>query len=323
MVSKKPFSSGFVAKKRKFCGEIRGKSGENLFFRISLQSLPSKAAEMEMPKYFFKKQYLTKSVAFIVLFSVIYMNVYQPYSKTAWFGLHPSRTLWITLLFYALSAGTLILSKTIMYHWQKRSSFTVREALVWFAAEFVVIAIEYIAMTDIFHMRQQTVTPQLVMNTSLSVALILAIPYTIMVLWADNREKSEELEAMYLSRRVQNEKTNSLVYLFDNNHSLKLSIDEKDILYIESQDNYVQIHYLLDGTPRHYLLRCRTYDVERQLAGTSLVRCHRSYLVNIRHIHQFTGEHGKTYVIVKEHDSLFRIPVSKTYQKSLTSQMIK
>ena len=276
---------------------------------------------MEMPKYFFKKQYLTKSVAFIVLFSVIYMNVYQPYSKTAWFGLHPSRTLWITLLFYALAAGTLILSKTVMYHWQKHHSFTVREALVWFAAEFVVIAIEYIAMTDIFHMRQQTVTPQLVMNTSLSVALILAIPYTIMVLWADNREKSEELEAMYLSRKVQNEKTNSLVYLFDYNLSLKLSIDENDILYIESQDNYVQIHYLLGGTPRHYLLRCRTYDVERQLAGTPLVRCHRSYLVNVNHIHQFTQERGKPYVIIRAHESLHRIPVSKTYYKALSEKV--
>lgn len=278
---------------------------------------------MEMPKHFFKKRYLIQSVLFIVLFSIIYMTVYQPFSKTAWFGLHPTRTFLVTLLFYAIAIGTLILSKLIMYHWQKRHSFTVQAALLWLAAEFVLIALEYIALTDIFNMRQQTISPQLILNTSLSVTLILAIPYIIMVLWADNREKSEELEAMYLSRNVKNDKVNSLVYLCDYNDSLKLSIDEKDILFIESQDNYVQVHYLLDGAHHHYLLRCRTYEIERQLAGTSLVRCHRSYLVNVNHIHQFTQEHGKTYVIVKVHDNIFRIPVSKTYYKSLTSQMTK
>ena len=280
-------------------------------------------SHMEMPKHFFKKRYLIQSVLFIVLFSIIYMTVYQPFSKTAWFGIHPARTFLVTLLFYAIAIGTLILSKLIMYHWQKRHSFTVQAALLWLAAEFVLIALEYIALTDIFNMRQQTISPQLILNTSLSVTLILAIPYIIMVLWADNREKSEELEAMYLSRNVKNDKVNSLVYLCDYNDSLKLSIDEKDILFIESQDNYVQVHYLLDGTHHHYLLRCRTYDIERQLAGTSLVRCHRSYLVNVNHIRQFTQEHGKNYIVVNEHDNIFRIPVSKTYYKSLTSQMTK
>lgn len=276
---------------------------------------------MEMPKHFFKKQYLIKSVVFIVLFSILYMSVYQPYSKTAWFGLHPTRTFLITLLFYTIAAGTLVLSKLFMYHWQRRHSFTVQAAIVWLAAEFVLIAIEYIALTDIFTMRQQAVTPRLVWNTSLSVALILAIPYVIMALWADNRAKSEELEAMYLSRSVPSDKSTSVVYLCDHTGSLKLSIEEKDILYVESQDNYVQVHYLLGGTPHHYLLRCRTHELERQLVDTSLARCHRSYMVNIRHIHQFLQEHGKSYVVIRAHDTLLRIPVSKTYYKSLTAQM--
>ena len=68
------------------------------------------------------------------------------------------------------------------------------------------------------------------------------------------------------------------------------------------------------------MLRCRTSDIEKSLEGTSMVRCHRSYIVNIRKI-QFVGEEHRMRYIKLDDESLKQIPVSKSYYESLLSKL--
>ena len=54
----------------------------------------------ELPKPLFRKGYMLNSVIFVLLFSIVFMAVYQPFSATAWISFVPERNLYITLLFY-------------------------------------------------------------------------------------------------------------------------------------------------------------------------------------------------------------------------------
>jgi DNA-binding LytR/AlgR family response regulator len=60
--------------------------------------------------------------------------------------------------------------------------------------------------------------------------------------------------------------------------------------------------------------------VEQSLQGTGMVRCHRSYIVNISKI-QSVGEEHRMHFITLNDESIRRIPVSKSYYGSLMESL--
>ena len=123
---------------------------------------------------------------------------------------------------------------------------------------------------------------------------------------------------MRLQQMVQAEPPRSeLLHLYDNNGILRMSIDNDTLYYVESQDNYVRIYYELEGRLVSYMLRCKTQRLEEMLAGTSMVRCHRSHLVNLQKIKLYTKEHDHATILLT-HPSAKPIPVSKSYFRAIT-----
>lgn len=114
----------------------------------------------------------------------------------------------------------------------------------------------------------------------------------------------------------------SLINLYDYNGTLKLTINSDSLYYMESQDNYIKIHYENNGKLCSYMLRSRTKTIEENLADTSVVRCQRSYLVNVMKINHIK-KGGKARYIVLSHDDIKPIPVSKSYFKNLISKIDK
>jgi DNA-binding LytR/AlgR family response regulator len=114
----------------------------------------------------------------------------------------------------------------------------------------------------------------------------------------------------------------SLINLHDYNGTLKLTINSDSLYYMESQDNYIKIHYENNGKLCSYMLRSRTKSIEESLADTSIVRCQRSYLVNVMKINHIK-KGGKLRYIVLEHDDIKPIPVSESYFKNLLTKIDK
>ena len=114
----------------------------------------------------------------------------------------------------------------------------------------------------------------------------------------------------------------SLINLYDYNGALKLTINSDSLYYMESQDNYVKIFYENNGKLLSYMLRSRTKTIEENLAETSMVRCHRSYMVNVMKINHIR-KGGKARYIVLANDDIKPIPVSKSYFKNLIEKIDK
>ena len=90
--------------------------------------------------------------------------------------------------------------------------------------------------------------------------------------------------------------------------------------YMESQDNYVKIFYSNHGRLLSYMLRCRTKAIEENLAETSVVRCHRSYMVNVMKINNIRKK-GKARYVVLDNSEIKPIPVSKSYFKNFIGKI--
>lgn len=282
----------------------------------------TKNSTTTVPKLILQKRFLLRAVLFVSLFSVLFMSLYQPTLafSTTWFGFHTWKQAGVTAFFYVVSISTLVISKLLLFRFSRDHSVTVRRILVWHIVEFFAIAIEYYLFTIYFRLGTVEI-PQLLIRIPLCVALILAIPYSIVWLYAQYKAKKEELELFKITHRRENmEPDRKLIKFSDSVGKHKMSINEDSIFYIESQDNYVQIYYELDGRMVSYLLRCSTQKIEEYLENTTIVRCRRSYLVNTGKIIKSGREHGR-FVIKLAPPSGKELIVTPAYYRTILTRM--
>ena len=272
---------------------------------------------MNLPKYLLQKYFLLNSVLFVMGFSVLFLLLYHPFSDTIWLDIHSREKVVPTLLFFAAGGCILLVSKALMLLYQQRHTVTLNKYILWLAGELVVIAALYLLFASRYINPGTLFSAKLLLRTTYCVALILAIPYTIYTLIAANRDKAEEINALRANQTAQQ---SSVIDFYDFGGALKLSVPADSIFYIASQDNYVEIRYALDGQLLNYLMRCRTTRLEKQLEGTSLVRCHRSYIVNVDNVSLFKRENARVFLVLNHPDAK-RIPVSRSYYKTIAERL--
>ena len=78
-----------------------------------------------MPKYLLERHQLTGTVTFAVLFSIVFLNLYIPFSDTAWFRLGNSVFFLFTAGFIAISILFVTGSRVLMYRTRKMFDMTV------------------------------------------------------------------------------------------------------------------------------------------------------------------------------------------------------
>ena len=279
----------------------------------------------EIPKFLLDKRYLFGSVVFILTFSILFMAIYSPFSNTAWFSLTNMMDLGKTVAFYIVAVAIMFISKMLMNMYQKRIKFTYAKYISWIVVEIVAIAIFYTYFTLLYMPDESYNVVNILLKALGCILLIEAIPYTILTLYAAYRDKTEELQMLQYELSLAGEPSvayPSLINLYDYNGTLKLTINSDSLYYMESQDNYVKIYYENQGKLLSYMLRCRTKAIEENLAETSMVRCHRSYMVNVMKINHIK-KGGKARYIVLTNEDIKPIPVSKSYFKNLIEKIDK
>ena len=101
----------------------------------------------KLPAYLLGKSQLIGTVTFSVLFAIIFLNIYIPFSDTAWFGLGQSDMFSGTVIFVFVSIMTLVISRTLMYRTKRLLELTYLEYTLWCIAEIVLIGAFYTNLT--------------------------------------------------------------------------------------------------------------------------------------------------------------------------------
>ena len=279
----------------------------------------------ELPKFLLNRKYLLGSVIFILTFSALFLAIYTPFSSTSWISLRDAQSFGMTASFYIVALAILLVSKLIMHSVQSKIDFTPLKYILWIMAEMVIISLFYTHFTYVFITPLEESIFNIMFKAFGCIILIIAIPYTIMTLYAAYKAKTEELQMLqYELSLVSGESVvyPSLINLYDYNGALKFTINSDSLYYMESQDNYVKIFYENNGKILSYMLRSRTKTIEENLSDTSIVRCHRSYMVNVMKINHIK-KGGKARYIVLSSDEIKPIPVSKSYFKNLITKIDK
>jgi len=219
-------------------------------------------------------------------------------------------------------AGVLIvvISRIIMFQFSKRHILYIWHYFLWIFVEIMFMALVY-AVLGKFFLNDDRIFSDLVKVSARNTALVLLLPYSILWLYFSWKDKKDQIERLADIQSFP-VSTRNMVPFYDDRGILRFSIKKDNLLYIESAENYVSICYLNKGKLSKYLLRETLKKSEDQFAGTEIIRCHRSFIVNFE----------KVKVIRKDKDGLkleldypaaIEIPVSKTYVNSVMQTFSK
>ena len=116
-------------------------------------------------------------------------------------------------------------------------------------------------------------------------------------------------------------KSSNLISIRDSRGVLQLSVAKENLIYIESADNYICIWYLKNETLKKQLLRITMKDISEQLSDTNVVRCHRSYMVNLDLVKVMRREKENLFLELGV-PNVKEIPISKTYGEQVLRRLV-
>lgn len=226
-------------------------------------------------------------------------------------------------------AGILLLSisRVLLLIYSHHNDITPMGCLIWILAELIIIiAALCLLLWQVSGGGHLSLAP-LAGDILLGIITIEAIPYTISYLAFRLRDEQHEVIRLRSElEHYQLQETNTplsvgerIINFYDRGNRLVFSTSGKNVLYIESADNYVNIHYLNEGNEDTFILHNTLKDMERRLIDTPMLRCHRGYMVNIENVKLLRKE-GIT-LLLELNGSSKTIPVTKTYAASVTERL--
>ena len=250
-------------------------------------------------------------LASVFIFATIFVLIYQPLNPpVSW-----SRQLYTTLL---VGSGfvVLLLSRLLMHIIHKHHVLYLWQYVVWGVGEILVFIFGLALFAYLLGDAETFFS--LVVRVTIDVAGILTVPYilTVLLFLLDHeKEENARLRAALESYRCPQKGTNEVLNFYDRGGRLALATRSENVLYIEADDNYCIIHYYTDEHEETFVLHNSMKYFDSWGSETGLLRCHRSYIVNMPNVKLLRKERDGLTLELYRGDRI--IPVSRTYREGV------
>lgn len=210
----------------------------------------------------------------------------------------------LTSIIFVVSA----LTRTLLYLLRNRLSMTTFKYVVWCAAEVAIMSL-FIALYLTLRSRSGQDYFDTLLKSLWHLYSVLIYPYIIasLMYYLAAAEEPREVDE---SARIR---------FYDSRHMLKFITTVSSILYVESRENYVIIHYVENGVIKQYQLRNTMKSVEELLSRSGFARTHRSFCVNPSHVTLLRREKNGLFFAELDSGAKESIPVSKKYYEVVTA----
>jgi len=224
--------------------------------------------------------------AFIFLF----LKFFQPFGINNW--QYPKKDLY--LFIYGLIATLTMLFnffiiKKIYTKWFEEEGYTVGKHIIWSIYMIFSISIfNYIFSLSIGLMSIDVIS---VWNMFFITFLVGVFPTVFFTLTDYLYQLKKYDTKTFITKKNINfgeSSINQIVLKAENGKDF-FSTNSEQLLYIESSDNYATIVYINDNKIFKKLLRSSLNKLDEQISSTKIIRCHRSYIVNLNAIIKITG----------------------------------
>lgn len=272
----------------------------------------------KIPEYLNEKGNLIRLIVYTALFALVFINIYQPFGSRNWFPV--SEIIFFVFSSLVILTGVLVvvISRIIMYRYTRKHDLLLWQYIIWVVAEIVAMALFYslfgsIILNDARPLRE--IMRQSVINTS----LVLLLPYATIWLYLSWKDKNKKLENLIQDDSKPEKQSDQVYNFFDEKKELKLSVKADQVIWIDSADNYVKVHFLNKGKITSFMIRNTLLSIENDFANTTLIRCNRSVIVNFDKVKVLRKEQDGIYLSL-DLASVQDIPVTKKYAGRVLSR---
>ncbi|GET30426.1 LytTR family DNA-binding domain-containing protein [Prolixibacter sp. SD074] len=270
-----------------------------------------------IPEYFISKRNIYVQIVFTTVFAYAFINIYEPFGASHWYAITRWQFLLYSGLLVLLGMVVVIVSRAIMYQINKVRPVSILQYSLMVAGEIIIMA-AFFAFIEDYALDDSRSYVELWFIAIQNTALILLIPYLISWLYFAFQEKKIKLENLtfdYFRKPVID-----FISFRDENAVMRLSLKRSDVLFLEASENYVLVHYRVRNEIKQYLLRNSLKKLEKEMKAHHILRCHRSYMVNIGQVKMMQkGKKGLELHLSGPENVV--IQVSKTYEPVIIAEL--
>lgn len=250
------------------------------------------------------------------LFVTFFLFFFQPFGLHVFGGVN----LFIICLEFGLATGAVMAISyfLIIPLFPKiftEENWTVIKHICWIVVLLINIAIAntlLMFVIDLGSFSWRTLLASLAQVTALGIILstvIVSLDYL-------RHFKANQKEAKKLSISPDdNSEPNKTISLFSENDKEQLHLKTDELFYLTSADNYIEVVYRSGKKTSQKLLRGTLQRSEKQIDHPGIIRCHRSYIVNL---HQVVAVDGNAQGYELNLRGLEKtVPVSRSYKNAV------
>ena len=216
--------------------------------------------------------------------------------------------------------GVLLLSRLVLFLVGRKRDLAPAAMVIWIVAELILcVSVMALVLWGLCGGGAVNLTP-LVGDLVLGTIGVLLVPTVVTYLIRRLREAQGEVMRMRQLLGHQDvqakQAADASVNFFAKGGRLAFSTRMGNILYIEAADNYVNIHYVNGEKEETFILFNSMKNIEKSFTGTSLMRCHRGYMVNADNVRLMRKE--ALGLVLEINHCAKTIPVSKSFAEPVT-----
>ena len=248
-------------------------------------------------------------VAFVTVFGIFFINAFVPFNINYW---HNDSGLeqFLRLSGFGLFAGFILtLSQFAVRGIFRVKSFMIGTFFLWAIGELLLMSLFFVIYETIWSNSFDqffNILPPTLRYTFLGIL----IPYSLALLFISEIIKLKEIRKLKQKSDLA-QRNDDLLDFVDEKGIVRFSVSANQLIYFESADNYVFVYYFLDDQIEKGIIRNSMKNVEKIVTNSSVIRCHRSFMINLKKI-EFV-DYKKTKCKIKLLGSDTYIPVSRKY----------
>jgi len=280
--------------------------------------MPSSSSSQDfITHYFGLPRYQWLFALSIGSFLALFLLAFQPFGVN---NFDPTFSIHLEFALAALAFGALVTATVAVNEFLFRPlvlhSINRRKLIAWLAWTFLLISTvvflfyNFLGNWHDFHWRSY-------LGFIRDVSMLLSLPvagFLFFIRFEWLKSEYVQLQAIHLATPATR-----LLHFSSDNGKDQVSVALDDLLYLESQDNYVAVTWAEGETRRASLVRSSLKRLEESLREPTLVRCHRSFIVNLGRVRGCQGNRHGLKLTLEGADR--PVPVSRAYTETLLQKL--
>lgn len=225
-------------------------------------------------------------------FIALFLIVFQPFGASYW--QHPNKNLILAgygLVTFLCLSGISFAMPLLFKRWYSEANWTVGKEILGVLLILVIISVGNWLYSQWFFVSSFRIK-ELFGWIGITVAIGI-IPTTIITL-LDYTRLQRKYATDKLSVKTNTEEQPApasleIITLIAENLKDTFSLSPDELLFIESASNYSEVVFLKENNLQKMLIRSSLSRLEEQIQHSDIVRCHRSFIINLKQVSKITG----------------------------------